>query len=390
MTQLSRLATLGLAKETTVGTYLVPTVGIPFMKADYEDTTAPLEDKSYRNNDTELQGLYAGPTDASWDIDVLAYPDLIGHFLRGIIGPDTVTAASATTLSALTIAGATSISTVAQYPAGTTIAIDTAGNLEYAWTDGAATGSGPYVHNITTVAGQIGASRVGLTLPHSSGVAVTSATVHTFKSNTAVAKATYSLTVYDTLTTRGYSSATISDLAVKIDPKGALSFSVKLATMPGVVQSSFVPAYTVLDPLLGWSWVMTNAGATSTRGLSYDVTIKRTVESIHSSDGIQAPREIFQGPISADGAYKAIFENATDLNLFANYTQSPASAVLTQPIVRGGMSLALTMNKTGWYKGKRSLSSTYVQADYSLHGIYNTTDASAVSAVLTNFTTSTY
>jgi hypothetical protein len=389
MTQLSRLATLGLAKETVVGTYVVPAVSIPFEKADYEDTTVPIEDKSYRNNDTELQGLYAGPQDAMWDIDVLAYPDLVGHFLRGIIGPDTVTAATSSTLSASTIAGATSISTVAQYPAGTTLQIDTAGNIEYAWTDGVATGSGPYVSNITTVAGQIGASRVGLALPHSSGVATVSTTTHTFKQNPAN-KATYSLTVYDTLTTRGYVSAVFSDLALKIDPKGALSFNVKLAAFPGATQSSFTPSYTALDPLLGWSWVMTNAGATSSRGLTYDVTVKRTVEPIHSSDGIQAPREIFQGPLSVDGAYKAIFENQTDLNLFANYTQSPATAVLTQPIVRGGMSLALTMAKTGWYKGKRSLSGTYVQADYSLHGIYNATDGGGVSAVLSNFSSSAY
>jgi hypothetical protein len=177
---------------------------------------------------------------------------------------------------------------------------------------------------------------------------------------------------------------------MKIDPKGALSFSTKLASMPGVSQSSFVPSYTSLDPLLGWSWVMTNAGATSSRGLSYDITVKRTVESIHSSDGIQAPREIFQGPLAADGTYKAIFENQTDLNLYANYTQSPATAQLNQPVVRGGMGLAVTFSKSGWYKGSRSYAGTYVQGDYSLHGIYNTTDSGAVSAVLTNFTTSAY
>jgi hypothetical protein len=392
MTQLSRLATLALGKEGagSPGTYVVPTASVPFLKADFEDTTLPIEDKSYRNNDTELQGLYPGPQDALWDIDVLAYPDLIGHFLRGTIGPDTVTAATSTTLSASTLVGATSISTVVSLPAGTVVQIDTAGNLEYAITDGAATGPGPFVSNVTTVAGQIGANRVGLAFAHASSVAVVTQTIHTFKQNATAAKATYSLTVFDTLTYRGYTSAVMSDLALKVDPKGALNFNVKLMAFPGSTQASFVPAYSTFDPLLGWSWNMTNGGAASTRGKTYDVNIKRVCEAIHSSDGIQAPREIFQGPLSVDGAYKAIFENQLDLQLFAQYTQSPTTATLTQPVNRGGMSLAVTMSKSGWYKGKRNLTGTYVEADYSLHGVFNATDAGGVSAVLSNFTTAAF
>lgn len=384
MTQLSKLAILGIGKETTPGTYIAPTSFIPFTKADWEDTTAEIKDESYRANDTSLQGLYAGVQDATWSIDVMGYPDLIGHFLRGVIGPDTVVAGVSTTLSANTTAGATSITTAVTIPTGSTIRLQDSGgaNTEYAIT-GVATGSGPYTIPITTPA-------AGLLFAHTSPTCtVVSTSSHTFK-QAATAIPSYSLTVYDTLTTIGYVGSKLAECQIKIDPKSAVSLSLKYNSFPGTSESSMTATYTAYAPAIGWQWTMTNAGASSTRGLTLDLTVKRATEPVHSSDGIQSPREIFSGTLDSDGTYKAIFENQTDLNLFAQYSQSPATATLTQPLSAGGSTLALTMSKSGWYKGKRDLSPAYVQADYSISGIYNTTDGGAVSAVLSNYVTTAY
>jgi hypothetical protein len=78
------------------------------------------------------------------------------------------------------------------------------------------------------------------------------------------------------------------------------------------------------------------------------------------------------------------------MGLYLQYTQTATTAQLQQPVVRGGQSLALTMSKSGYYKGKRDLSSVYAQADFTIAGIYNTTDGGAVSAVLQNFQTTAY
>ncbi|MFF0409057.1 phage tail tube protein [Kitasatospora sp. NPDC004745] len=389
MTQLSRLATLGLAKESVAGTYVAPTVGIPFLKGEFEDAFQEIKDESIRGNDTVLQGVYQGTVHATWSLDLEAYPDLIGHFLAGVIGPDTVTAATTTTLSASTSIGATSIQTAVSLPAGTVIRIDTSTNTEYAWTDGAATGSGPYTSNVTTVLGKTGANRVGLSIAHASSAAVTTPTTHTFKQSTS-ALPTYSLTLFDTTQTISCTYVRWSDLQLKVDPKGALQVSVKAMSMPSTTQSTATPTFSTFDPLLGWSWLMTNAGSTSTRGLSLDATIKRAVEAIQSSDGVQAPREIFAGAIEVDGSYKAIFENQTDLNLYLNYTQTATTAALQQPVARGGQSLSITMSKSGYLKGKRDLGGTYSQAEFSIVGIYNTTDGGAVQAVLQNWQTTAY
>ena len=390
MTQLSRLAILGCAPETVANTYAAPTFYIPFTKADFEDVYTELKDESYRANDTMLQGMYQGPVHATWDISVLAYPDIIGHFLRGIIGPDTVTPGVSTSVATGgSSIGATTLPSNASIAALSYIQVGTGTSLEYAYVT-AVSGAGPYNLTVTTVVGQT----VGLTKAHSAAEPIVSASQHVFKqSSDPTTKKTYSFTIYDTTQTVSYSGAAMSDLAIKIDPKNAITFDIKYTTFPQVVQSKPTPTYTALPPVLGWEWNMTNAGGASTRGLTYDMTVKRAVEPIHSSDGIQAPREIFQGALEVDGTYKAIFENQTDLNLYLNYTQTPTTALLQQPASGTdgtGASLALTMSKSGYFKGKRDLASSYVQADFSLSGIYNSTDGGAVQATLTNFQTAAY
>jgi hypothetical protein len=384
MTQLSRAAILGIAKETVLGTYVAPTSYIPFTKASFVDNYSYIKDESIRANDTTLQGLYQGPMVADWDIECAAYPDAIGPFLRNIIGPDTVVAGVSTTLSASSSVNATSISTTAAIPVGSYIKIDTGTSLEYAKVS-ASSGSGPYVLTVSS----LDSAPTGLLYAHTSGAAVVSTSTHTFAQNFS-SKATHSLTVFDTVSTIGYTDVVLSDLDIKIDPKGMTTFSIKAKSQIGTSQSAMTPAFTTLPPSLGWQWQMTNAGASSTRGLSYDVKVARQVETIWSSDGLQSPREIFQGALTASGSYKAIFENQTDLNLYVNNTQLPCTAVLQQPIRDGGGYMSVTMSKSGWSKGQRDWGSQYVQADFDVNGIYNATDGGAMTVVIKNFVTTAY
>lgn len=322
--------------------------------------------------------------EADWSIDLMAYPDVVGLFLRGMIGPDTCTPGVSTTLSATTTAGATSITTAATIPLNSYIMIDSGANLEYAKT-GTPSGAGPYTIPVTGV-GTAG----GLQFGHTSGAAIVAASTHVFKqSSVPSTKATYSLTVYDTTQTISYSGGALSDLDIKIDPKGAVTLGTKLKTFPFATASAMTPAFTQLPPALGWEWAMTNSGASSTRGLTYDLKLKRKLDVIHSSNGIQAPREIFQGAIEVDGTYKAIFENQTDMNTYINYLQTVTTATMQQPIAAGGGSLALTMSKSGWIKGKREWQD-YVEASFAIAGIYNATDGGAVQATLTNFASTAY
>ncbi|MDX3243660.1 phage tail tube protein [Streptomyces sp. ME18-1-4] len=387
MTLLGRLGYVGLAKETVQGTWVTPSYYLACTKMDFEINYDQLRDESYRNNDSNLQGLYQGAGDSSVDLEFNAYPDAIGYALR-IIGPDTVSAGVSTTLSSSTTAGATSISTAASIPLGSTIMIDTGTKVEYA-TTGTPTGSGPYTIPIAT-------PTTGLTYAHNSAVAVVSQTTHTFKQSSTVAKPTYSLTQSNVLEAWGYTGCMLSDVQIKVDPKGIVTCGAKYTGwIPAIQAGPFTPAFSQPAPMLGWQFAMTNAGATSTRGLSYDLTLKRPVEAIHASNGSQQPREVFSGVLDADISYKAIYENDTDYNLYLQALQgSPTSMSLVQPVGAGvdaaGSSLTLTTTQGGWSKGKPDVGGTYVQADFDISGIYNATDSGSVQAVLKNFVSAAY
>jgi hypothetical protein len=385
MTVLARGSILAMAREVTPGTYLAPTFTVPFTAASYNTNYAPLRDESVRNNDSVLQGVYQGPGDSSWDMTFHAYPDILGNFLR-MIGTDTVTPGVSTTLSANTLAGATSISVALSIPAGSTIKLADSGNtnVEYAIT-GTPSGSGPFTIPIVTPA-------TGLQFAHTSPTCtVVSQTTHTFAQNVpATRPPAYSISIFDMVDYRGFAGSRMSELALKIDPKATITAQAKFTGYPEASVSSFTYAGTTIQPELGWGWAMTNAGGSSDRGLTLDLTLKRAVEAIHSSNGLQTPREVFPGALELDGSYKALYENTTDMNLYLNNTQSPTVALITKALPFGGESLQITMSQSGWLKGTRSLSGTYVEATFDLAAIQNATDVGIAKAVLKNFVTAAY
>src|SRR6201995_3030269 len=148
MTALGRGAYVGIAKESTQGTWLTPTYYLPVTSADFEVDYDQLQDTSYRNNDSNLQGLYQGAGSSAVDVQFNAYPDSIGYALR-IIGPDTVSAGVTTTLSTTTTAGATSISVAATIPVGAIVQICPGATGE-ACISGPRSGSGPAPIRVAT------------------------------------------------------------------------------------------------------------------------------------------------------------------------------------------------------------------------------------------------
>lgn len=384
--QLGRGAYVGIAKEVTQGTWLTPSYYMPVNTPDFEVVYDQLQDTSYRANDSNLQGLYQGTGESAVDLQFNAYPDSIGYALR-IIGPDTVSAGISTTLSSTTVAGATSISTPVSIPLGSTVQVGVGVTAE-TFISGTPTGSGPYVIPVATPA------TGGLTFGHTSGVAVATATTHTFKQNAAIAKPTWSITEFNGVNPYGYAGCMLTDVSVKVDPKAIATIEAKYIGWIPTIQSA-TPTFSEPPPLLGWEFAMTNGGASSTRGLNYQLDLKRAGEAIHASNGSQQPREVFTGVLDADITYKAIYENELDYNLYLNAMQNnPTSMTLTQPVGAGvnagGASLTLTTTTPGWSKGKPDVSGLYVVADFTVNGIYNATDTGSIQAVLKNFVTAAY
>jgi hypothetical protein len=394
VTYLSRLTKLGLAKESTQGTYLVPTVSVPWDTAEYSDSTAPLRDESVRANDVVLQSLAQGVYQADWSLTTNAYADFIGHWFVAMGLFDTVTAGVSTTLAALCTANATTLSLTASVPNNSVLKLDTAGLLEYVQV-GVLTGAGPFSAPILIGGGNNGNSTQ---FAHSSGATVVSQSTHTFKQNRTFSTTwpSYSFTTNDGVEQRGWAGCVADELAIKIDPKGLIKVSPKFIGWTSATQADFTYASSTASPLPGWGWTVTNGGASSTRGLTMDLTLKRAAEAIHASSGTRGPREVFAGALEVDGTYKAIFENTTDINLFRTYIQQPTVHTLTQPVIQfGGSTLTLTMSVSGYVTAKVNTTGPYQQLDTTMAGVANTTDGGGgtvgvAQASITNYTTTAY
>lgn len=386
MTLLSRLQTLGIAKETTPGTYLAATRYIPITSPKPEDVIETLRDESIRGNDAVLQGIYGGASHSTFDYTIPhLYTDVIGDHLRAILGPDTVTAGASTTLSAATLVGATSITTAATIPVGSTIQIDTGTKAEYAIT-GTPSGAGPYTIPLTSTG-----TGTALAQAHASAAPVVVASTHTFKQDgRANPIPTYSLSQYNKIETRGYPGCVLSDLNIKIDPKAAVSADAKWMGFPSATQSNVAATFSSAQPVLGWQWALTLGGTPSTRGVSGEYDIKRATEPINSSDGTQGPREIFAGALEADFKLKAIFENNTDMLQFLGYTTVPIVSTLTQALAFGGSVLTLTSSGQKFIKFTPDFSGTYLAADIEAAGAFNSTDNGVLAVTLTNFNSTAY
>lgn len=94
MAKLSALGYFGIAKEATYGTSVAPSIFIPFDSIKVEDDMKKSVDEGRRGVLSKEFAVYQTTRLSKIDLETLAYPDTIGHFLLGILGKDTVTGAA--------------------------------------------------------------------------------------------------------------------------------------------------------------------------------------------------------------------------------------------------------------------------------------------------------
>lgn len=91
MSVLSALGHLGLGKEATFGTTVVPTLFVPYDTIKVEDTFKKVTDSAHRGLLTKDYAVYNTTREASVEFESPAYPDILGLLLLGMFGQDTVT-----------------------------------------------------------------------------------------------------------------------------------------------------------------------------------------------------------------------------------------------------------------------------------------------------------
>lgn len=384
---LSATAKLGIAAEESDAVYAVPSFSIPFASGTkYSGVITQLYDRTARGTDVDTQDIQQGPYWSDWTITSQAYPDWLGWLYRAMVGPDQFTAGTVTTFAQASPPGAGSVWLDAAPPAGSVLQLGSEGT-EYAQA-GTPSGTGPYLVPVTSPAS-------GLMYAHPAGDAAQSQATHLFQQDRTnlTVWPSYSLTTDDGIDQLGWPGCCLGKVRLQVAPSGYAKLASTWSGFPPLAVSTFAEDQSTAQPFAGWSWAITTAGGASTRGVSLDLALSRVLQVTPACNGYQGPYFIGPGPMRASGSYKAIYDTAADLNLYREAIQEPAVWTLSQPVLQGGASVAVTLSLSGWTQGAVSLEEQYVTAQYKLSGIANTADSpsSGVSSVtLVNFVQAAY
>jgi hypothetical protein len=373
MALLTRLSWLGLAKETTQGTAVNPSLYVPVMAPKTEDVVTTLDDDSLANSATKIRGVYQGIKDGTFDYDMLVYPEAVGlHAIAaGLVDTtavyrtvaDGVTTITSTAITSATAAftqadvGAT-IAGSANIPAGTVIASVTSGTAAVL-SQNATASSTAQTFNI---GGTVGQSRHRLALA-SSGAQPSSLT----------------LTDFDVFETRQYPGGVLDQFDLTVDAKAVVKLAAKWKTWPSAVSGTGTYAGPASVPYLGWQVYAFVNGAAANRIVSAAFTFKRNTEAIHTLSGSQGPQTVFATEAEASVKMKALFNDDTDLNYLLNNTQP---AIQLSLVGNGGTTLTVTMSKAAFKKAPIDRSGKYLQIDIDADGVLNTSDAGPMALTL--------
>jgi hypothetical protein len=404
---LSRTATLAIAAETTPGTYTAPAFTVTFTQpARYHQVITPLRDLALRGSDSQLEDLLQGPAWSEWEIPSDCYPDLLGWYLRALIGPDACAPGVTTALASSARAGAMLLALGAAPAPDAVLMVGAGDTLEYV--------------RITTPAGTSCPTVTPLRFAHAAGEPVLSQSVHVFTQQQlgpTFAWPRYSLTMDDGTGALGWPGCVFGSLQIIIGMDGIVKLRAACNGFPpamlsagdvldegggdvmdeaggdiGDGSSSVTYDATAAQPVYGWAWQITQGSGSSTRGAAMELTLHRELQITPTVSGQQQPLGIWPGPLQADGIYTALFEDEADILLYQDASQAGVTHSLVQPVLAGGCSVALSMPRAGWWDGEAdpSAADPYLAAKFRLSGIAQPAGGAAFTATLTNFYGSAY
>lgn len=330
---------IGFAKEVTPGTPVAPVADMPIAKFDWNDKPTWLEDKALRGvMGDDVFNLIQGPIIGEIDMGGPAFGDEIGYILGNLLGEvvETGTAVAPTgTLSALSIVGATSVSSSVSIPTTTLIQIDVGVNAEIVTTTGVPTGAGPFAIPVPALA-----------KPHANGVAITAINaapiVHRFGllNSGSGQPTTHTLTQYygpePTHQTRQFAGTCFSDLGFTFNAETEmLMFTAKAISWASNVSAATPTAtFTATKPLPSWQAILGVAGPASGGTLVPSIykgefNFKRALRPYFTAQNSQNPYIIQRGGVTADFKLTYVAADESALTYMRNNTQPQVQFVLS-------------------------------------------------------------
>ncbi len=372
---------LGLARELTVGTPVLPTVTVPLDQGTYEpeDTPMFLHDDAIRGAMALVYGEILGVEDATFSYGGPVFGDVYGFFLDNTFG-DLSTSGTST-------AGGSSTSTTPLAIAATTAtAVSGTG---FAIGQNVQVGTGAVVETVklTNVSGAaLTFTNNPLRFAHSTAAAlhtVIGPYIHTFAAlNSGSGQPpTHTATDFTGLTTtvgaRSYPSLCVAQL----DFTG----NAEQLFMAKVTGNSWISAPAASAPTLGTTFVvpMPNWRSTVTVGGSqvfnvgeWTISIKRQLQIYWTNQGFQNPYIIARGPLDATGTINyTVSSDETALTQMLNNTQPSVVIAINNGLsTTNQISFTFDVHKAAFIKAKSVRSAVLFGYDDEWQAIANTTD----------------
>jgi hypothetical protein len=400
--------TIGGAVEASPGTPVAPTFWMPVSKFEWNDKPVWLKDMAGRGvmgNDAFaiIQGVEIGEL----TIEGPAYFDTLGYWLGNLMGDVTATGTTTAptgTLSALSVVGATSVSSSVSIPNGTLIQIDVGNLAEIVTTSGPPTGAGPYAIPVPALA-----------KPHASGVAITAVVApnqHAFSlmnsgggrgQGTASAQpSTHTITQYygpaATSGGRQFTNVVFTDLSFKWNAEADfMTYTAKAIAWVSTIPATIAAAtFTAAQPIAAWRGLLGLAGPASggTQVLtceSGEYNLKRTAKALYTAQGSQNPYSIPRGGVMADWKSTFVAADETPYLFMRNNTQPQMQFVLAGPGTgANALGIQFDMQQAAFTEAKANFGKEVVGFDAVGTAVFNTTNAgytggmSPIKVTLTN------
>jgi hypothetical protein len=405
------LSWLGIARELTVGTPLVPVITHPLDQSSFEPEDMPkfIDDKAIRGSMTDLFYKTLGVESASFSFGGPNFLDSHGYFFDNVFGDlSTVgsSLANPSTTSGVLAVGATNMTLAAappaQYTANATIQIDTGSVAEVVIISSTAasnivnfannplrfthptaktvqTAGTPFTHKFAALNSALGYGGAYGAQPPTHTLTDVTNIVNVFTS------ATYGTAPSNTFGARMYPSAALSSLEFSGNAEQLLGVKMSGQAWQSVVAGSAVTNVTTNSrPIPNWNSTVVIAGNTvSSTGAyagigNFSLSVKRGLQAYWIVAGTQTPYIIGRGPLTMDGSIEWTPTNSeTPLNLMLLNAQAPVSiAVSNTGIPNSGtpFTLTFTMSQVANVKSKIMRTGQLIGYGNSYESVANSTD----------------
>jgi len=205
----------------------------------------------------------------------------------------------------------------------------------------------------------------------------------------------YTIGDFDNVAFRQWAGQVLDQWDVTLDGKGALKHTAKWLGWTSASASKPTPAWTAMNPYMGWQATATIGGIGVTRMISAGFTIKRSTEVIHTLGNTQNPYNVFAGPVDSRIKFQAVVEDYTDWNHLINNDQPTVVVTVTDTQASsgaGGIAPVLTFTSTSeaFVKGVLNRKGKYMVLDVDITSIQNATDVGPLTVTQKDNHTSTY